>query len=98
MNIDKLGTTLEQTTRRDRAENSSVSDRRVSSSAGPGSDELTLSDTARSLAQRISADAGSQIDSARVEGIRQAIADGTYHIDADRLAASFLDLESALDQ
>ena len=37
-------------------------------------------------------------DEARVESIREAIAEGRYHVDADRLAERFMALESELNQ
>ena len=40
-----------------------------------------------------SVQASSEVDEARVEAIRAAIANGSYRIDADRIASKVLDLE-----
>lgn len=37
-------------------------------------------------------------DEAKVESIREAIAEGRYHVDPERLAARFMELESQLNQ
>lgn len=60
--------------------------------------ELTLSDVAQSLKPQSAASSTGQVDTQRVEQIRQAIADGTYHIDTAQLAERFLALETTLDQ
>ena len=53
-------------------------------------DSLQLTPSARTLG-----DADAPVDSHRVEKLRQAIADGSYRIDADRIAGRLLDLERA---
>ena len=40
-------------------------------------------------------DADAPVDSHRVEKLRQAIADGSYRVDADRIAGKLLDIERA---
>ena len=66
------------------------------SSAG---DQVTLSPKARNLKQ-LEAHVGKAdaFDRDRVEQIRSAIAEGRYHVDAERLADKFIELESLLDQ
>jgi negative regulator of flagellin synthesis FlgM len=51
-------------------------------------DSLELTPSARTLG-----DAGAPVDSHRVEKLREAIADGSYRIDADRIAGKLLDIE-----
>lgn len=53
-------------------------------------DSLQLTPSARTLG-----DADAPVDSHRVEKLRQAIADGRYRIDADRIAGKLLDIERA---
>ena len=53
-------------------------------------DSLELTSSARALSDG-SADA--PIDSQRVEKLRHAIADGSYRVDADRIAGKLLDIE-----
>jgi negative regulator of flagellin synthesis FlgM len=92
----------------------SVSDRRVkggqaspaegSSSATSGqnktgADEVQLSGQARALQQLADAVAEQPaFDAQRVVAIRDAIAEGRYHVDPERLAENFIDLEYALNQ
>lgn len=68
---------------------------RGANTASSGSEELTLSNAARSL---VSSRESAEIDSQRVEQIRTAIAEGRYPIDADALAATFIELEAKLDR
>lgn len=92
----------------------SVSDRRVkdgqaspaegssnakSSQAKQSTDEVQLSDQAKSLRQLADAVAEQPaFDSERVAAIRDAIAEGRYHVDPQRLAERFVDLEMELNQ
>ena len=92
----------------------SVSDRRVKggqagaadgtgsttgSQSKPGTDEVQLSDQARSL-QNLADSVAEQpaFDAKRVAAIRDAIAEGRYHVDPERLAEKFIDLELDLNQ
>ena len=61
--------------------------------AGTMSEEVRLSDRARSLQ---AAAEGPVFDEARVESIRAAIAEGRYHVHPERLAERFLALENQL--
>jgi negative regulator of flagellin synthesis FlgM len=52
-------------------------------------DSLDLTPSARALGESAEA----PVDVHRVEKLRQAIADGSYRIDADRIAGKLLDIE-----
>ena len=92
----------------------SVSDRRVKggeaspadgtsdttgSQSKTGTDEVQLSEQARSL-QNLAESVAEQpaFDAQRVAAIRDAIAEGRYHVDPERLAEKFIDLEYELNQ
>ncbi len=67
------------------------------SGAAPRQDRVELSEgaqTLRSLANDVSHLPA--VDSAKVNDIRQAIAEGRYHVDPVRLAQKFLELENDL--
>jgi negative regulator of flagellin synthesis FlgM len=53
-------------------------------------DSLDLTPSARALGESA---AEAPVDVHRVEKLRQAIADGSYRIDADRIAGKLLDIE-----
>ena len=62
-------------------------------------DEVSLSTQARRLRHIENRVADQEaFDEKRVEEIRAAIAEGRYHIDPERLAERFVELESQLDQ
>lgn len=66
---------------------------------GKTGDQVTLSAEARTLRRLESRVAEADgFDGDRVERIRAAIAEGRYHVDADRLADKFIELENLLDQ
>ncbi len=62
-------------------------------------DQLTLTDSAQRLleATRSAGDA-SPVDQARVDAIRSSIADGSYVIDPERIAAGLLKMEQDLGE
>ena len=61
------------------------------------SDSVALSATAQSLkALEAAVDASDGIDAAKVDRIRQQIAEGRYHVDAGKLADRMIDLERSL--
>ncbi|MEZ5558419.1 MAG: flagellar biosynthesis anti-sigma factor FlgM [Pseudomonadales bacterium] len=75
------------------------SDAASAGTASRSRDEVQLSSQARLLKRAESQAAeGEAFDGARVEAIRNAIAQGRYPIDAERLAQRVLDLEIQLDQ
>jgi negative regulator of flagellin synthesis FlgM len=53
-------------------------------------DSLELTPSARALGESASE---APVDMHRVEKLRQAIADGSYRVDADRIAGKLLDIE-----
>ncbi len=60
-------------------------------------DTVTVTDTAARIRQlEASLSSLPDVDSARVQAIRQAIADGSYQVDADRIATKLLKLEQDL--
>lgn len=72
------------------------------SESTPGSksndDQVRLSDEAQTLKRLENSVADlPAFDNERVESIREAIAEGRYHVDPDRLAERFMALESELD-
>lgn len=56
----------------------------------PEADSLQLTPSARVLGEGASE---APVDAHRVEKLRQAIADGSYRVDADRIAGKLLDIE-----
>jgi negative regulator of flagellin synthesis FlgM len=68
---------------------------RVPASPAQGADRVQLTESARAIgAATRSADA--PVDTQRVEHIRQAIADGTYKVDAQRVADRLISLEKQI--
>jgi len=81
------------------AEQKAADARASSSREKSAEDQVQLSAEARSLKQMANRVQESEaFDSERVAQIRDAIAEGRYHVDAQRLADNFLELESLLDQ
>ncbi|MGE0623953.1 MAG: flagellar biosynthesis anti-sigma factor FlgM [Pseudomonadales bacterium] len=67
------------------------------SASGSASDQLSLTSSAQLLKELSEAVAASpEVDQGRIEAIRQAIADGSYDIDAQRIADKLLKLEDQL--
>jgi negative regulator of flagellin synthesis FlgM len=56
----------------------------------PEADSLELTPSARVLGDSA---VEAPVDSHRIEKLRQAIADGSYRVDADRIAGKLLDIE-----
>ncbi|KPK38138.1 MAG: hypothetical protein AMJ69_09225 [Gammaproteobacteria bacterium SG8_47] len=66
---------------------------------GSGDDRVSLTATAallKSLEDQLAAQP--VVDEARVEGVRSALADGSYHIDADRVAEKLVEFERTLNE
>ncbi|HEX7732443.1 MAG TPA: flagellar biosynthesis anti-sigma factor FlgM [Rhodanobacter sp.] len=63
--------------------------------AAQGDDQLKLTDSARALQQAARTDAAA-VDPQRVERVRQALADGSYKIDAGRIADRMITMERQL--
>jgi negative regulator of flagellin synthesis FlgM len=67
-----------------------------SPTASKTDDQLKLTDSALALQQAARADDTATIDPQRVEQVRQALADGSYKVDAGRIADRMLALEQQL--
>ncbi|KZC18147.1 flagellar biosynthesis anti-sigma factor FlgM [Rhodanobacter sp. FW510-R12] len=59
-------------------------------------DQLKLTDSALALQQAARTNDSAAIDPQRVERVRQALADGSYKIDAGRIADRMISLEQQL--
>ncbi|MEW9625443.1 flagellar biosynthesis anti-sigma factor FlgM [Rhodanobacter geophilus] len=64
--------------------------------AAKADDQLKLTDSAKALQQAARADNTTPIDSQRVERVRQALANGSYKIDAGRVADRMISMERQL--
>lgn len=64
--------------------------------ASRNGDQLKLTDSARALQEVARTNEASPIDSKRVEQVRSALADGSYKIDASRIADRLLVLDQQL--
>jgi negative regulator of flagellin synthesis FlgM len=60
-----------------------------------GDDQLKLTDSAKALQQAARTDAAA-VDPQRVERVRQALADGSYKVDAGRVADRMIAMERQL--
>lgn len=54
--------------------------------ASPAGDQLKLTDSARALQQAARPDHSATVDTQKVERIRQSLADGSYQINAGKIA------------
>lgn len=67
------------------------------SSAGAGADSVHITDSARALAALSQAvQTAPEVDAGRVATLQQAIANGSYSIDSERIAARMLQVEQEL--
>lgn len=75
---------------------------KADSAASPGgvsqapADQLKLTDSARALHHAASTDDSPTIDPLRVERVRQSLTDGSYKIDASRIADRMLTMDAQL--
>lgn len=70
----------------------------TSGSAAPQSDDsIKLTDSARALHQATSVSAQSPVDTAKVEQIRKALTNGSYHVDAGKIADRLASIESQIN-
>jgi len=78
-------------------EHSSGNNKVTAISAAPKADILTLSQTAKSLNHNEQTlDNTPEIDLEKVANIKQALANGTYPLDAEKVAAKFIEIENLL--
>ena len=68
----------------------------ASSAAPRQADQLRLTDSARALQEAARLGDASPIDAKRVDQIRQALADGSYTIDAGKIADRLLAMDQQL--
>lgn len=72
-------------------------DQAAAAPSAASGDHLTLTDSARALQKLSDAVAGSPVvDSAKVSSVKQALANGSYHIDASSIANKILQFERGL--
>ncbi|AHX14417.1 flagellar biosynthesis anti-sigma factor FlgM [Dyella jiangningensis] len=67
----------------------------AASSAG-ADDRVQLTDSAKAMQEAARTQSGAEVDTKKVEQLRQALASGTYKVDANRIADRMLSLESQL--
>ena len=60
-------------------------------------DRVQLTDSARALQEAARTNDGATMDTKKVEQIRQALANGTYKVDAGRIADRMMSLENQLN-
>lgn len=98
MAIDKLNSNINQALNAARAEQQPARTAQQQSGAPaqpPRQDAVSLTQQAQRLTQlQKRAEADSGIDQAKVQRIKKALADGTYSIDAERLAAKIAHFEN----
>ncbi len=69
----------------------------AAAATGPGSDRVSLTDTARQLQELENRVADEPVvDNQRVQAVRQAIDDGSFQVDAERVAEKLIGIEQAL--
>ncbi|MCB1686729.1 MAG: flagellar biosynthesis anti-sigma factor FlgM [Pseudomonadales bacterium] len=96
MDINKVHPGQVSERRLDKPQERQIEDRQVDQEERSSRAEVSLSDSAKSLA-RANTDSP-HFDAARVDAIRQAIAQGRYHVDPERLAERFISLEKQINQ
>lgn len=73
----------------------------TSSDAAAGStgtnDRVQLTDSARALQEAARTNSGATMDTKKVEQIRQSLANGTYKVDAGRIADRMMALENQMN-
>ena len=99
MKIDNNSLQTTNTQSREVTSRSSDVARTNSGSTGSASERVSLSGDARLLNElQATVRQQAEVDQDRVAGIKARIEAGTYHVDPEKLANSFLELESILDQ
>jgi len=68
----------------------------AAATAARSSDQLKLTDSARALQEAARLNDASPIDAKRVEQVRQSLADGSYKIDAGKIADRLLAMDQQL--
>ena len=88
----------EQAGARGKAEGTQNSQNPDAAASRPGTDSVELSADAAALKEVSLQNNVQPFDESRVEAIRQAISEGRYHVDPERLAENFTRLESQIIQ
>lgn len=96
MDINKVHPGQVSERRLDKTQERPIEDRQVDQEDRSARSEVSLSDSARSLL-RANTD-GQHYDAAKVDAIRQAISQGRYPVDPERLAERFISLERQINQ
>jgi len=78
------------------AQQNAASGTATAAPAAAGDDSVKLTESARSLQDIARAGSGNEVDTKRVEQIRQSLADGSYRIDPGHIADRLVSLESQL--
>ena len=69
----------------------------AASTTSGSDDRVQLTDSARALQEASRTSQGATVDTKKVEQVRQALANGTYRVDASRIADRMLTLDSQLN-
>lgn len=78
------------------AQQNTASGSTAATPATSGGDSVKLTESARSLQDIARAGNGNEVDTKRVEQIRQSLANGSYRIDPGHIADRLVSLESQL--
>lgn len=68
----------------------------AASGATGGDDRVQLTDSAKAMQEAARTHSGAEVDTKKVEQLRQALANGSYKVDPSRIADRMLSLESQL--
>ena len=78
-------------------QNTGASSNGATSATSGSDDRVQLTDSARALQEASRTSQGATVDTKKVEQVRQALANGSYRIDASRIADRMIKLDSQLN-